>query len=181
MSDLFEEEIDSSPVFDGALLKVRRDRVRLPDGKEAIREYIKHPGAAVIIAFLDNGNLLLERQFRYPLHRVFIEMPAGKIDAWETPLQCAKRELLEETGYSAENWREIATIHPCIGYSDERLIYFEASGLKFSKKNTDDEEFIEHFELPLAEALDMVKKGEITDAKTVVGLFWAEKLLGGNG
>ena len=176
MSDLLEERIDSSLVYDGALLKVRRDEVSLPDGKHAFREYINHPGASVVIAFLQNGNLLLERQFRYPLNRVFIELPAGKIDPGESPLQCAKRELLEETGYRAESWQEIATLHRCIGYSDERLVYFLAKDLCFSGKNVDEGEHIEHFELPLHVALEMVKKGEITDIKTIAGLFWAERL-----
>ncbi len=179
MSGLSEERLESSLVYDGTLLKVRRDEVRLPDGKHAIREYIHHPGASVVIAFLDNGYLLLERQFRYPLNRVFIEMPAGKMDPGETPLQCARRELLEETGYVAEHWREIATLHPCIGYSDERLVYFLARNLSFSRKNTDEGEHIEHVELPLRDALEMVGKGEITDIKTITGLFWAEKMQGG--
>lgn len=174
--DLLEETIDSSLVYDGALLKVRRDRVSLPNGKDAIREHIRHPGAVVVIAFLPNGNLLLERQFRYPLGRVFIELPAGKIDPGEAPLACAKRELLEETGYEAATWREVATLHPCIGYSDERLIYFYAENLSFSGKSPDEEEFIEHMELPLDEALALVKSGQISDAKTVAGLFWAEKI-----
>jgi len=177
--DLFEETLASDSVYDGVLLKVRRDQVRLPDGKESVREYITHPGAVVVIAFLPNGNLLLERQFRYPLGRTFIEMPAGKIDSGEDPLACARRELLEETGYEAESWREIATIHPCIGYSDEKLIYFLAENLSFSEKSLDEEEFIEHMELPLASALDLVRYGEITDVKTVVGLFWAEKIARG--
>lgn len=173
--DLREETIDSSLVYDGALLKVNRDNVRLPDGNASVREYIRHPGAAVIIAFLDNGKLLLERQFRYPLQRVFIELPAGKIDAGEEPLQCAKRELLEETGFQAETWHEIATIHPCIGYSDERLIYFQAEKLSFKGKKTDDEEFIESMELDLHDALKLIEDGTISDGKTVVGLFLAEK------
>lgn len=179
MSDLFEKRIESSLVYSGALLKVKQDRVRLPDGREGCREYINHPGASVIIAFLENGSLLLERQFRYPLNRVFVEMPAGKIDRGESPLECARRELLEETGYEAETWREVATLHPCIGYSDERLVYFEARGLKYSRRNTDDEEFIESFELPLDTALEQVRDGLITDAKTVAGLLWAEKIAKG--
>lgn len=175
--DLLEEQIESTLVYDGQLLKVRRDKVRLPDGKEGFREYFRHPGAVVIIAFLPNGNLLLERQFRYPLDRVFIELPAGKIDAGEDPLACAKRELLEETGFSASRWRELASLHPCIGYSDEKLVYFHARDLVYSGKKLDDEEYIEHFELPLEEALEYVRRGEITDNKTVSGLFWAERIL----
>lgn len=178
--DLLEETIESSLVYDGDLLKVRRDKVSLPDGKSAIREYIRHPGAVVIIAFLENGNLLMERQFRYPLKRIFIEMPAGKIDSGEAPLQCAQRELLEETGFKAAHWREIATIHPCIGYSDEKLIYFHAENLTFCEKNTDEEEFIEHLELSLPDALKLMQDGAITDVKTVVGLFLAEKFAKGD-
>ncbi|MBY0578347.1 MAG: NUDIX hydrolase [Burkholderiales bacterium] len=177
--NLLEETIESSLVYDGDLLKVRRDNVKLPNGRSGIREYIRHPGAVVVIAFLENGKLLMERQFRYPLGRVFVEMPAGKIDSGEDPLQCAKRELLEETGFTAASWREITTVHPCIGYSDEKLIYFHAADLSFSGKNLDEEEFIEHMELSLTDALDGVKRGEITDVKTVVGLFWAEKIAKG--
>lgn len=177
--NLLEETIESSLVYDGDLLKVRRDKVKLPNGRSGIREYIRHPGAVVVIAFLENGKLLMERQFRYPLGRVFVEMPAGKIDSGEDPLQCAKRELLEETGFTAASWREITTVHPCIGYSDEKLIYFHAADLSFSGKNLDEEEFIEHMELSLTDALDGVKRGEITDVKTVVGLFWAEKIAEG--
>jgi len=103
-SHLIESEIESETVFDGVLLEVRKDRVRLPDGKESLREYIVHPGAVVILAFLDNGNLLFERQFRYPLRRVFLELPAGKIDPGEAMLDTARRELLEETGYIASDW-----------------------------------------------------------------------------
>lgn len=174
--DLLEEEIESSLVYDGMLLKVRRDRVRLPDGREGVREYFRHPGAVVVIAFLPNGNLLLERQYRYPLDRVFIELPAGKIDPGEDVLACAMRELLEETGFEASTWREVATLHPCIGYSDEKLVYFHAQELVYSGRKLDEEEFIEHFELPLEEALEYVRRGEITDNKTVSGLFWAERI-----
>ncbi len=175
---LRESRIDTALVYDGGLLKVRRDLVKLPDGKQAFREYIRHPGASVVIAINADGNLLMVRQFRYPLDRTFLELPAGKIDPGETPLECARRELREETGYEAGEFREIATVHPCIGYSDERLVYFIAENLVHAGKQTDEEEFLENVEISLDEALGMVRRGEISDGKTVSGLFWAEKILG---
>jgi ADP-ribose pyrophosphatase len=133
----------------------------------------------VIIPLLSNGELVLERQYRYPLHREFYELPAGKIDAGEDPLNCAQRELLEETGYMAERWRYITTLHPCIGYSDEKLIYYLAEGLTFKGASLDDGEYLEVFTLPLAAALDWIREGKITDNKTVSGLLWADKMLRG--
>jgi ADP-ribose pyrophosphatase len=177
--DLTETTVSSLNVYDGDLLHVRADRARLPDGKISVREYIAHPGAVVIIPLLDNGKLVMERQHRYPLHQDFYELPAGKIDGGEDPLVCAQRELLEETGYSAESWRYIATSHPCIGYSNEKLIYYLAKELTFSTANLDDGELLEVFTLSLAEALEWIRTGKITDNKTVCGLFWAEKLLSG--
>ena len=177
--DLTETTVSSQKVFDGDLLHVYQDHARLPDGKVKIREYIAHPGAVVIIPLLDNGELVLERQFRYPLHRDFYELPAGKIDSGEDPLVCAQRELLEETGYTAKSWRYLATLHPCIGYSNEKLIYYLAQELTFEGANLDDGEYLEIFTLPPAEALEWVKEGKITDNKSVSGLFWAEKILGG--
>lgn len=177
--DLTEVPVTSLSVYDGDLLHVRVDRARLPDGKLAVREYITHPGAVVIIPLLANGDLVLERQHRYPLHRDFYELPAGKIDGGEDPLACAKRELLEETGYTAKSWRYIATLHPCIGYSDEKLIYYLAEELAFEGASPDDGEHMEVFTLSLAMALEWIKEGKITDNKSVSGLFWAEKLLRG--
>ncbi len=177
---LRESRIDSALVYDGGLLKVRRDSVKLPDGNLAFREYIRHPGASVIIAINPHGNLLMVRQFRYPLDRTFLELPAGKIDPGETPLECARRELREETGYEASDFREIATVHPCIGYSDERLVYFIAENLSHAGKQTDEEEFLENVEISLGDALEMVRCGEISDGKTVSGLFWAERILSGS-
>ncbi len=177
--DLTETQISSVRVFDGHLLQVHADQVSLPDGKQMVREYITHPGAVVIIPLLDNGELVLERQHRYPLHRDFYELPAGKIDSGEDPLACAQRELLEETGYIAASWRYLATLHPCIGYSDEKLVYYLAQGLVFQSASLDDGEHLEVFTLTLADALEWVKAGKITDNKTVSGLFWAEKVLSG--
>ncbi len=177
--DLIESELSSEAVFDGVLLKVKRDEVRTPSGATAIREWIAHPGAAVVIALLDNGKLLFERQFRYPLHRIFIELPAGKIDSGEHALDTAKRELREETGYKARSWRHVGTMHPCIGYSEERIEIFFARGLSFVGSGLDEEEFLEVIEMSITDAMLAIRDGEITDAKTITALLWAEKLIEG--
>lgn len=177
--ELFETEISGEEVFAGRLLHVHSDRVRLPDGHEAIREYVRHPGAVVIIAALDNHKLLFERQFRYPLRRVFLELPAGKIDPGEPILDTARRELREETGYKARIWRHLGTMHPCIGYSDERIEIFLAQGLTYLGHERDQGEFLEVIELSLADAVASVRDGDITDAKTITAMFWAEKIFSG--
>ena len=173
---LVESEISSENVFKGVLLDVRKDKVRLPNGKQTVREYIVHPGAVVVLAFLDNGKLLFERQFRYPLRRVFLELPAGKIDPGETILDTARRELLEETGHVASDWEYIGVMHPCIGYSDERIEIFAARELhRAAEKQLDHNEFLEVLELTPAEARAAVWDGRITDAKTITALFWLDK------
>jgi ADP-ribose pyrophosphatase len=172
---LVETTIQTERVFDGVLLKVNRDEVKLPNGKTSIREYITHPGAVVIIAFLDNGNLLFERQYRYPLRKVFLELPAGKIDAGEDILTTAKRELLEETGYEASDWRYIGVMHPCIGYADERIEIFTAHGLRLvGEKQLDHNEFLDVIELSPADARLSVWEGKITDGKTITALYWLD-------
>ncbi|MBH1962092.1 MAG: NUDIX hydrolase [Rhodocyclales bacterium] len=176
---LIEHTVSSEPVFDGKLLRVRRDQVRLPDGQPAVREWIAHPGAVVIVALLDNGQLLFERQYRYALHRVFLELPAGKIDPNEHPLDTAKRELREETGYQAKTWRHLGVMHPCIGYSDEKIEIFWAEGLVYVGHERDHGEFLEVIEMSVADALLTVRDGEITDAKTITALMWAEKIISG--
>jgi ADP-ribose pyrophosphatase len=175
---LHEESLASVQVFKGKLLDVRCDRVKLPDGHEAQREYIIHPGAVVIVAVLDNGELLFERQHRYPLHRAILELPAGKIEPGEAILDTATRELLEETGHSAVDWRYLGVMHPCVGYSDERIEIFLARGLRReSGQQLDHGEFLDVLSLSLNDALEAVRRGEITDAKTTTALFWAEKVL----
>ena len=173
--DLSEQTLDGEEVFAGRLLKVYRDRVRLPDGSETMREYIRHPGAVAIVALFDDGRVLLERQHRYALRRDFIEIPAGKLDAGEAHLDTAKRELLEETGYVATEWRRLGVIHNAIGYSDEGIELWLARGLERREQKLEPGEFLEVFTLPLAEAQAMVRDGRITDAKTVAGLLWMTK------
>lgn len=177
--DLTETPLDSTVSYDGSFLKVRKDHARMPDGSIKPREYINHPGAVAILALLDNGKLIMERQFRYAPQREFIEIPAGKIDHGEDILLTAQRELLEETGYVASEWLHLTTAWPCIGYADERLEYFLARGLILQERKLDDGEFLEVFELSVADAIDWVRQGKINDSKTIVGLFWLEKELKG--
>jgi len=177
--DLYEHPLNSTKVYSGKLLHVHRDEVRLPDGKTSVREYIRHPGAVVILPLTASGELILERQHRYPLGRDFIEVPAGKIDPGEQTLACAQRELLEETGYKAQDWRYVTTVYPCIGFADERLVYYLAQDLAFEGHQRDEDEFLEIFSLPIDQALAMVQSGEICESKTIIGLFWLEKILSG--
>jgi ADP-ribose pyrophosphatase len=177
--NLRETKIDGKLAFEGDFLQVQKDRIRLPNGQEASREYIRHPGAVVILPLFDDGTVLLERQFRYPLDQVFIEFPAGKIDAGEDTLACAKRELQEETGYTATDWQFVCTIHNAIAYADEHLEIYIARGLTAGPSKLDDEEFLEIFKAPLDDVLTWVKEGKITDVKTIIGAFWLEKIVAG--
>ncbi len=179
MISLTETRLDGETVYDGPFLKVQRDRVRLPDGAESHREFIRHPGAVVILPLLPDGRVLLERQFRYPNAQVFVEFPAGKIDPGEDHLDCARRELEEETGYTAARWRFVCTIHNAIAYSDEHLEIFLAEDLTPGKARLDEGEFLETFSATVPELLDMVRRGEVTDVKTIIGAFWLEKISAG--
>ena len=173
MSKLTEERISGEVVYTGTFFELHRDRVRLPDGRQAMRDYVRHPGAVAIVAIDGEGRVILERQHRYPLHRDFIEIPAGKLDPGEAHLETAKREMLEETGYAAAVWTRLGLIHNAIGYSDEGIELWLATGLEKREAKLDAGEFLEVFTLPFDEALAMASDGRLSDVKTIVGLFWA--------
>lgn len=173
---LKETKVHESIAFEGNFLKVYSDTVRLPDGQLTYREYIRHPGAVVILPVFEDNSVLLERQFRYPLDRVFIEFPAGKIDQDEDALTTAKRELKEETGYTASDWKYVCTIHNAIAYSDEHLDIFIARGLQAGLAKLDNGEFLDTFKAPISDVLAWIREGKITDVKTIIGAFWLDKL-----
>jgi ADP-ribose pyrophosphatase len=175
LKDLTEHFVAGALVFDGNLLKVHRDTVRLPDGTQGQREYIRHPGAVAIVALFDDGTIVLERQFRYPNRRVFLEIPAGKLEPGEPPLETAKRELLEETGYVADEWTRIGVMHTAIGYTDESIELFLARKLTQKTAKLDAGEFLEVSIHPLAAVLEMIRDGRITDSKTMAAALWVDK------
>lgn len=168
---LIEVRLGGEDVYRGKLLHVRCDRIRLPDGNEATREYIVHPGAAMIIPILPDGRLLMERQYRYPIGQVMLEFPAGKLDPDEELLATAQRELLEETGYRAAKWERLATVHPIISYSTERIEIFLATELTADRARLDAGEFLETIALEFADAFARMKAGAVTDVKTMLGLY----------
>lgn len=176
---LIEHPIKSELVHQGSFLQVKRDTVRLPHGGEATREYVVHPGAVVVVGLLDDGRVLLERQFRYPVGLVMTEFPAGKLDAGEQPLFCAKRELLEETGYTAREWAYAGPMHLAIGYSTEVIHVFFARGLKAGERQLDADEFLDVCSMTPAELIDGVRTGQVTDAKTLSCCLWLQNVQSG--
>jgi ADP-ribose pyrophosphatase len=172
---LTESLIDGDWVLQGNFLQVRRERVQLPNGREAQREFVVHPGAVMVVPLLDSGELLLERQYRHPLGRVMLEFPAGKLDAGEDPLACGQRELLEETGYSAQEWAYAGLLNNAIAYSTEGIHIYFARGLQAGIQQLDEGEFLELVAMS-PEALDSAcGSGEVTDAKTLIGLLWLQR------
>lgn len=171
---LRETTLASEQVFRGRLLDVRRDTVRLPDGREAGREYIVHPGAVVVVPLLDDGRLVVERQWRYPMGRAMVEFPAGKLDAGEPPLACGVRELAEETGYRAAEWAHAGVLHNAIAYSNEHIEIWFARGLTPGQQRLDAGEFLDVVTMTADEMLALAAAGQLTDAKTMVGLLWLQ-------
>ena len=171
---LREAPVDSEQVYCGHFLDVRRDHVRMPDGGLAQREYIVHPGAVMIVPLLDDGRLVVERQWRHPMQRVMLEFPAGKIDAGETPFSCAVRELAEETGYRAAEWARAGILHNAIAYSNEGIEVWFARGLRLGERDLDAGEFLEVLTMSLQELDALAQRGELTDAKTLIGLLWLQ-------
>ncbi len=171
---LKEETLSSQELLRGNFLHALRDQVRLPDGSQASREYVRHPGAVVIVAELPDGRYVLERQWRYPLQRAFIEFPAGKLDAGEDLLACAQRELREETGYQAREWAYAGPMHPVISYSTEVIHIFFARGLEAGPRKLDQGEFLDVFPASLEELLAWSRDGHLTDGKTLSCLLWAQ-------
>ena len=176
---LREETLESRLAFDGAFLRLYQDKVRAADGHVGVREFVRHPGAVTIVPLLDNGHVVLERQFRYALGRTMIEIPAGKIDPGEGLLACAQRELREETGYNAATWVYLGGFHNAFGYSDEKIEVFLARDLSADDVKQDAGEVIEVFTAPWQEVSAWIRAGTVTDVKTIIGIAWLEKWLAG--
>jgi ADP-ribose pyrophosphatase len=176
--ELEETTVSSEAVYDGALLHARRDVVRLPNGKESVREWIDHPGASAIVPVFDDGSTLLIRQFRYPARKVFWEVPAGKLDiAGESPEGVAERELEEETGWCAGRLQHVASCYPCIGYSNEIIHIYLAFDLQPGSQSLSDGELLEPVRMPFQEAVGKVYAGEVDDMKTVTALLMSARIL----
>lgn len=174
--NLVEKKISSEKIFDGVLLHVFKDEVELPNGKKAVREWIKHPGASSVIPLLPDNQIILVRQFRYPVGQVTLEVPAGKLDVeGEDPVKCAERELSEETGYTAGKIWKLTTIATTVGFTNEYIHLYAAADLTPGKQHTDADEFINTVKIPLTAALHMVETGKIIDSKSVISILLLAK------
>lgn len=165
----------SEDAYQGKFLRLKKDIVSLPDGQETYREYLIHPGAVAILPVLDDGRILLERQFRYPVDQAMLEIPAGKLEVGEDPLVCAKRELLEETGYTAGSWEFLGRIHPVISYSTEFIDIYLAKNLTAGERCLDQGEFLDVFAATLDEMHEWIASGKITDVKTIISVYHLER------
>jgi len=169
---LREARLEQVDAWRGAFLDVRRDRVAMPDGSQAEREYVVHPGAVMVVALLGDDRVVVERQWRYPMERAMLEFPAGKLEPGEPVLECAVRELAEETGYRAREWARAGVMHNAISYSTEGIEVWFARGLEAGDRKLDVGEFLDVFDLSIDEVDEAARRGELTDAKTLVGLLW---------
>lgn len=176
---LIESRLSTETLLKGHFLHAVRDQVRLPNGRSASREYIIHPGAVMVIPIFDDGRVLLERQYRHPMGRVMVEFPAGKLDPGEAVLDCARRELIEETGTRAREWARAGVLHPVISYSTEFIEIWFARGLTQGERQLDEEEFLDLFTATPEEVMQGCMNGTITDAKTLIGALWLQNVLAG--
>ncbi|KHD89223.1 MAG: ADP-ribose pyrophosphatase [Bdellovibrio sp. ArHS] len=179
MKHLEEKTLSTKQIFKGRYLRIEQDQVQAPDGRTYTREYILHPGAAMMIPLLSNGNIVMIHQYRHAVKQVFLEFPAGKRDHNEETLLTAQRELLEETGYQAKDWKFLTTIHPVIGYSNEHIDLFLARDLTVTQQKLDHGEFIEVVEVKPEDLMRLVRDGKVSDVKTQIGAFWLDKILRG--
>jgi ADP-ribose pyrophosphatase len=185
MSDehLIEQTLERQELFKGRFLHAFRDKVRLPDGGQATREYVVHPGAVVVVPLLQGPDgetrIVLERQYRYPVGQVMVELPAGKLDAGEDPLLCGQRELLEETGYRAREWARAVQMHLAIAYSTEVIHIYFARGLTQGERQLDQGEFLDVFSATPDELMAWCRAGQVTDAKTLSCMVWLQNTLSG--
>lgn len=178
--DLTETKTSSEKIYDGEILHVYKDMVTLPNGKPAGREVIRHVGAVGIVPITEDGKVIVERQYRYPIDMVITEIPAGKLDSKEEDrLSAAKRELQEETGITADEWSELGIYYPAAAYTDEKITLYLAKGLHYGERNLDEDEFINIEAVPLAELVDEIMEGKIPDGKTQVAILKAARLLKG--
>ncbi len=180
---LIEHLLERQELFKGRFLHAFRDTVRLPDGGEATREYVVHPGAVVVVPLLQGPDgqlrIVLERQYRYPVGQVMVELPAGKLDAGEDPLRCGQRELLEETGYQAREWARAGQMHLAIAYSTEVIHIYFARGLSLGERRLDQGEFLDVFSATPEELMTWCREGRVTDAKTLSCMLWVHNVLTG--
>lgn len=175
--ELLEKTLSSALIFDGVLLKVYRDEVGLADGGQSVREFVHHPGGVAVVALDAEGNVCLERQFRYPYRKIVTEIPAGKLEPGEDPFDAIRRELKEEIGAEAGRWDALGSIMPSVGYTDEMIYLFLARDLTFGERHLDRDEFLEPFKMPFDEALAQAADGRLNDAKTLSALFRADRLM----
>ncbi len=176
-SELVEEKISSEEIFNGKIVHLFRDTVRLPNGKPATREVMRHPGAAAVVPVTQDGNVILVRQYRYPFAQVMLEIPAGKLDPGEDPLVCARRELLEETGYEAAEFVSLGVFYPSVAVLDEKIYLYIAKGLTFRAANPDADEFLNVEQRPLDELVEEIMAGGVPDGKTQAAILKAWYLL----
>ena len=169
---LKEKVYKKNKIYNGKAINFCKDDIILPNGNKAIREYIDHPGAVAIVPFINKTDIIMVKQYRYPVDKITYEIPAGKLDKKESLLKCAKRELKEETGYTAKQIKKLTSFYPSTAFSNEELIIYTAKNLVPGKQNPDDDEFIERVTVPFKQALQMIKQGKIKDAKTVIALLY---------